>query len=109
MRQGVVTCKRRVQTPGVATAVSCGKCGGATVPTRGMSYCILCDWYTNWPPTEEWAVVWARFEAAGFNDDEKTKLHDLLGRWMDETSRLVAYTDEDGNWVDVEWPWSDES
>jgi hypothetical protein len=88
------------------TAISCGKCGGATLPAKGMSYCIGCDWYTNWPPTEAHAAVWAKVQTLELSDIELCQLTDLLTWWMDETSTLVAYQDDDGEWHDVEWPWS---
>jgi hypothetical protein len=59
-----------------------------------------------WPPEGRFAVLWDRFQAAGFTDDEKTDLVALLRLWVDENSDLVAYTDENGEWVDVQWPWS---
>lgn len=89
----------------VDATVHCGRCGLATLPKDGESYCPACDWWTHWPPTGEHAEVWAKLETLGFSDAEKCQLRDLLVRWVNETSTLVAYTNDEGEWVDVEWPW----
>lgn len=92
-----------------AKRMLCGRCAMPTVERRGVAYCGSCDWYTNWPPVGEHAAVWARFERLRFSDDERLILRDVLTRWMNESSTTVSFTDENGAWVDVEWPWSTES
>ena len=58
-----------------------------------------------WPPEGRFAALWERVEAALPGDDERLEALSLLARWGDETSTIVAFTDDDGEWVDVEWPW----
>lgn len=60
-----------------------------------------------WPPEGRFKELWARFEAAFPDPDDRITLRSLVARWMDETSRLVAYTDDAGEWVDVSWPWDE--
>lgn len=58
-----------------------------------------------WPPEGRFAELWKRFEMAFPDESERSEVMALLHLWTDETSRLVAYTDESGEWVDVNWPW----
>ncbi len=60
-----------------------------------------------WPPEGRFADVWRRFLESFPTDEERIVLRSLIARWMDETSRLVAYTDDAGEWVDVTWPWEE--
>jgi hypothetical protein len=57
-----------------------------------------------WPPEGRFVKVWSRLHAA-FSDDEKHDVLALLLLWRDENSTLVAYADDDGEWVDVEPDW----
>lgn len=58
-----------------------------------------------WPPAGRFAALWERFDSA-FSDEEKAELHNLLDKWRQANSTLVAYTDESGDWVDVEPNWA---
>lgn len=55
----------------------------------------------TWPPEGRFVELWQRIDAIT-TDDEKCELISLLNLWRDENSTLVAYTDDDGEWVDVE-------
>lgn len=57
-----------------------------------------------WPPEGRFAELWRRAEGI-ITDDEKGDLLALLRLWQDENSTLVAYTDEAGQWVNVEPDW----
>lgn len=59
----------------------------------------------SWPPEGRYAALWSRIDAV-LTDDEKHHAIALLHRWRDDTSTLVAYTDENGEWVDVEPDWT---
>jgi hypothetical protein len=59
-----------------------------------------------WPPTGRFHHLWACFDA-DFTDEEKHELLALLLRWRDDASALVAFTDEAGEWVDVEPNWAE--
>ncbi len=58
-----------------------------------------------WPPLGRFADLWARF-AAAFDEDEMYDLLSLGAEWRADESTLVAYTDENGEWVDVEPDWT---
>jgi hypothetical protein len=58
-----------------------------------------------WPPEGRFRALWERF-ALTFTDAEKSELLSLLIKWRDENSTLVAYTNESGEWVDVEPDWT---
>lgn len=58
-----------------------------------------------WPPEGRFADLWRRIEAA-VTEDERGEAVALLNLWRDENSTLVAYTDDDGEWVDCEPDWS---
>lgn len=60
----------------------------------------------DWPPRGRFAELWRRIDAA-IPDAEKGEALSLLNRWQNEHSTLVAYTDENGEWVDVEPRWSE--
>lgn len=60
---------------------------------------------THWPPEGRFVALWDRLHEV-FSDDEKHDILALLTIWRDENSSLVAYTDENGEWVDVEPDWS---
>lgn len=80
----------------------CSRCGSSdTRPERGLTICNACDFHTYWPPTGEHAEVWERWKDA-IPDGDKHRLIDVLVRWRHEHSTLVAYTDENGEWVEVE-------
>mgnify|MGYP001619627704 CR=1 FL=1 len=59
----------------------------------------------EWPPKGRFKTLWEQVEA-GFSDEEKHDVIALLRCWQDENSMLVSYTDEDGEWVNVEPNWS---
>jgi hypothetical protein len=59
-----------------------------------------------WPPEGRFAALWERFDLA-FTETEKAELASLLSKWREATSTLVAYTDADGEWVDVEPDWGE--
>lgn len=59
----------------------------------------------HWPPGGPFRELWDRV-AAPLSDVERCDLHSLLTVWMHETSTLVSYEDENGEWVDVEPDWS---
>ena len=59
-----------------------------------------------WPPEGRYADLWQRFDAA-LTDSDKHELAPLLRRWTDANSTLVAYTDDTGEWVDVEPDWTE--
>ena len=61
-----------------------------------------------WPPVGRFAALWERL-ALAFSDEEKGDLLSLLAHWRHAESTLVAYTDEHGNWHDVEPDWSEPS
>jgi len=90
--------------------VACGRCAGPTIEKdhSGVSICMGCGWHTYWPPVGKHAEVWERFQALGMPQEDWFALSDVLRRWIDDGSTLVAYTDENGEWVDVEWPWPGE-
>lgn len=50
--------------------------------------------------------LWRRIDAA-LSDEEKHDAIALLHRWRSEEATLVAYTDEAGEWVDVEPDWDE--
>lgn len=58
-----------------------------------------------WPPVGRFAALWRRLEAALPSDHDKTEAVALLTLWQFETSTLVAYEDDDDEWVDVEPDW----
>lgn len=58
---------------------------------------------THWPPAGRFAELWKRFEAAGFTDDERCDLVSLLNQDIYDKSTLAAYTDDEGNWIDIDW------
>lgn len=58
-----------------------------------------------WPPEGRFVELWARIEAA-IKPEERSDAISLLHLWREETSTLVAYTDENGEWVDCEPDWS---
>ena len=55
----------------------------------------------DWPPAGRFKAIWERIDAA-VPDADKSAALSLLNRWQVENSTLIAYTDDDGNWVDVE-------
>jgi hypothetical protein len=55
----------------------------------------------DWPPQGRFAEIWRRLDAA-VADADKCAALSLLNRWQEENSTLIAYTDDDGEWVDVE-------
>jgi hypothetical protein len=59
----------------------------------------------------DYAVVWEKFESVSktFTDAEKSLLAAVLNRWVSENSTLMAYTDENGEWVNIKWPWTEDS
>ncbi len=59
-----------------------------------------------WPPVGRFADLWRRIEAALPSDHDKTEAVALLALWQFETSTLVAYEDDDDEWVDVEPDWT---
>jgi len=59
----------------------------------------------HWPPEGRYANLWQRIELALPGDDEKLEAEALLARWRDETSTLLAHTDDNDQWVDVEPDW----
>ena len=50
-------------------------------------------------------ALWRRIEHA-VPEDDRCAAVSLLNGWLGETSTLVAYTDDDGTWVDCEPDWS---
>lgn len=60
-----------------------------------------------WPPEGRFASLWDRFCAAFPDDDDRGDLLALLARWLDDNSTLAGFTDENGEWVDVTWPWEE--
>lgn len=60
----------------------------------------------HWPPEGRFAELWARIDPLT-TDEDKSILLSLLARWYDEHSTLVAFTDENGEWVGVEWNWNE--
>lgn len=58
-----------------------------------------------WPPEGRFVRLWDRLHKV-FSDDEKHEVLALLRAWRDDDSTLVAYTDDEGGWVDVEWDWT---
>lgn len=60
----------------------------------------------EWPPQGRFDDLWARFASAFPDDTERHEILALLLAWRDDGSVLAAYTDENGDWVDVEPDWS---
>lgn len=58
----------------------------------------------EWPPQGRFKAIWERLDVA-VTDEEKHIVISLLHKWQTEHSRLVAYTDDDGELVDVEYDW----
>lgn len=58
----------------------------------------------SWPPEGRFRALWERC-ALTFTDQEKLELLALLKKWRDSESTLVAYTNDEGEWVDVEPDW----
>ena len=58
-----------------------------------------------WPPQGRFRALWERC-ALTFTDDEKHELLALHRKWRDDNSVLAAYTNESGEWVDVEPDWN---
>ena len=58
-----------------------------------------------WPPEGRFADLWLRFVAAFPDDVERCEVETLVRKWVDESSTLCSYTDEDGRWVDVTPDW----
>lgn len=57
-----------------------------------------------WPPEGRFAELWRRVDSIT-TDEEEDELISLLVRWRDDNTTLAAYTDENGEWVDVEPRW----
>jgi len=60
----------------------------------------------TWPPQGRYANLWRRIQTAFPHDADKADAAALLDRWRDETSTLIAYTDDNDQWVDVEPDWT---
>lgn len=60
---------------------------------------------TAWPPEGRNGQLWTRLLDTFPDDLDLLTLAALLRRWEDETSTLVAYADDDGEWHDVEPHW----
>lgn len=58
-----------------------------------------------WPPEGRFRALWDRCDKE-FTDEEKGELISLLAKWRDENATLACYTNEGGEWVDVEPDWS---
>ena len=57
-----------------------------------------------WPPEGRFAALWWRIHAV-IPDEEKGEALALLLKWRDQTATLLAYTDDSGDWQDVEVDW----
>jgi hypothetical protein len=57
-----------------------------------------------WPPEGRFKALWDRV-AAVTTEEERSALQSLIRREVDENSTIVAYTDDNGEWVDVEPNW----
>ena len=55
---------------------------------------------TVWPPQGRFVELWKR-AATTFTEAELHDLLPLIDRWRDENATLVAYTDDEGEWVEV--------
>jgi len=59
-----------------------------------------------WPAEGRYADLWRRMVQAFPHDTERVEVAALLERWQDEQDTLVSYTDDNGDWVDVEPDWN---
>lgn len=57
---------------------------------------------THWPPEGRFSALWDQFCAAFPQDQERHDLLDLLLLWRDANSTLVAFTNDEGEWIDCD-------
>jgi hypothetical protein len=58
-----------------------------------------------WPPIGRFGHLWREFQSHFPDESTWPEIEALLRYWQEEASTLVAYTDEFGEWVDVEPQW----
>jgi len=57
---------------------------------------------THWPPEGRFSALWDQFTAAFPEDSDRLDLLELLLLWRDDNSTCVAFTDDEGEWVDCD-------